>query len=95
MPERGGAGVELIRQAAPREEIRAVIKLWVGAHLFRRHVGRCADGHADTGECGAVGRVGGARERLGDAEIGDHCGTVGKETLSGLMSRCTKPCACA
>jgi len=79
-------GQHLVRDAAERVDVDAVIDLWITDRLFRCHVRRGADSGAHVGYV-VVRTIAGSRridERLGDAEVGDHRRAAGEEHVSRL-----------
>src|SRR5688572_13441224 len=58
----------------------------VGCGLLGRHVGRCAERHAERGESRPASRsfIGCAAQCFGDTEIGDECVTAGNENVLRL-----------
>jgi hypothetical protein len=76
------AGEQLPGDDAERVQVHAVVGGGVGERLLGRHVGRRAERDADGGEPLARGDRG--RDRLRDAEVGDHGGAARQQHVLGL-----------
>ena len=63
---------QLVRHHAPRVQISARVGIHISQRLLRRHVRRRANRGAQRRERVPLGLGAGGRERLGDAEVGDH-----------------------
>ena len=78
--ERHPPGEHLVDHAAEAVDVAAAVHRRRRGRLLRAHVGRGADGEADTGQRGAAGQA----DRPRDAEVGDHRVAVRDEDVLRL-----------
>src|SRR5687768_2071978 len=84
--EGSSSSKQLVRDDAESIDVGPRIDHRVGCCLLRRHVGRCAERHAERGESGPASRslIGCTAQCLGDTEISDECVTAGNENVLRL-----------
>ena len=87
-------GEHLVGHHAERIDVRAVVDVGVAGGLLGRHVRRSAERQPSDVSAGVL-RVGRGATALATPKSVTTATPPESSTLSGLMSRCTTPCACA
>ncbi len=88
--EREPAREQLVAERPDGVQIGAVVHGGIAGGLLRRHVGRCAERHAEGSQRAGAAR---ARYRLGDAEVGDERVLPREEHVVGLHVAVDDPVA--